>query len=78
MFHALVKDLDRSSHCADHPASDDALSQFEVMKAEQVHALIEVEEAFCDIVQSEKLVVPAVQILNAKASLLQLQVERLA
>ena len=70
VFHALVEDLDRGSHGTDHPTSDDALRQLQVMEAEQVHAFIEIEHAFGDVVQSKELGVAAVQLVNRQVRLL--------
>ena len=70
MLHALVENLDRGSHGTDHSASDDSLRQLQVMEAEQVHAFIEIEHTFGDVVQSKELGVTAVQFVNSQVRLL--------
>ena len=51
MFHALVQDLDRCSHRAHYPASNDSLRQLQVMEAKQVNTFIEVEQTFRHVVK---------------------------
>ena len=60
VLHALVQDLDRGSHCAYHTAANDPLGKFQVMEAEEVHLLVEIQQTFRDIVQAEKFFVAPV------------------
>src|SRR5271167_3437750 len=76
MLHALVKNLDRRSHRADHAAADDSLRQLEVMEAEYVHPFVEIQQPLRHIVQSEKFSVPTVNVIHAQVSLSQLGVKR--
>ena len=57
---------------------DDSLRQLEVMEAEGLHALVEIEHLFGEIVQREELGVAAVEIVGSKAGLLQLLKQRFA
>jgi len=64
MLHALVEHLDGGTHRAHDPATDNSLRQLQVVEAEQVHALVEIQQALGDVVQSEKLLVAAVDIVH--------------
>jgi len=62
MFHTLMEDFDRSPHGTDHPSSDNALCQLEMMETEQVHTFIEIKHAFGYVVEAEELSVTAIKI----------------
>ena len=78
VFHPLMKNFDWSTHRAYYAAADDSLCQFEMMKTEQVDALVKIEQAFGDIVQSKELFMPAVEIIDAESGLQQLSVKGIA
>src|SRR5215472_10617112 len=78
VLHALLKDLHRRSAGADHATTNDALRQLEMVKAEGLHAFVEIEHALGDIVKPEEFVVTPVDVHEAGSALLQLILERVA
>src|SRR5919197_279990 len=64
MFLTLLQDLDRRAHGSHYVASDDALRQLEVMVAEELYALIEVQHLLGNLVQAKEFLVPAVDIVD--------------
>ena len=78
VFHALVQDFYRGAHGADDPSADDSLGQLEMVKAEEVNPLVEIEQALGYIVQAEKFLVPAIEVIYRQVELSQLGLEGLA
>ncbi len=77
-FHSLLQNFHRSSHGANHPSSDDAFGEFEMVEAEELHAFVEVEQALGNIVQAEEFFVPAVEIADGDAGAAELLVKSVA
>src|SRR5207237_6612105 len=77
MLHALVQNFDWRAHGADYPAPNDSLRQFQMMKAKQVNAFVEIQQAFGEIVQPKQFFVAPVNVINGYIHLAQLFVERL-
>ena len=73
----MLQHFDRCSHGADDAATNNALDQLQVMKAENAHALIEVKQTFGNIVQCEELFMPAVDVIHREVGPLQLIIESL-
>ena len=73
-----MQDFDRSAHGADHAAADDALGQFEVVKAEQVNAFVKIQQTLGDVVQPEKFRMAAIEFVHGEVELAQLGVEGFA
>ena len=65
-----MQDLHGSPHGSNDSAPNNTLRQFEVVKTEQVHALIEIKHSFRDVVQSEELSMAAVEIIDGKVVVL--------
>ncbi len=76
MFHALVQDFDRRAHGAHHSATDDSLRQLQMVKAEQVYALVKIQQTLGDVVQTEEFLVAAIDVVHADAGLAKLSVKR--
>ena len=72
VFHALVQDFYRGAHGADDPSADDSLGQLEMVKAEEVNPLVEIEQALGYIVQAEEFLVPAIEVIYRQVELSQL------
>src|SRR5215469_8561412 len=78
VLHALLKDLHRRSAGADDATSNDALRQLEMVEAESLHALVEIQHALGDIMQAKEFVVSPVNVHEAGSALLQLVLECVA
>src|ERR1035441_5522601 len=74
-FHALLQHFHGRSHGADHVASDDAFGELEMVEAEQLHAFVEIQQAFGGIVQAEELFVTAIEFANGEAGAAELLVK---
>src|ERR671922_469035 len=61
MLHPLMQNFDRSSHGADHPSPNDPLREFQMVETEEVHAFVEIQQPFGNVVQAEELVVATVE-----------------
>ena len=66
-FHALLQDFDRRSHGADDAAADDTLGKLEMVKAEDLHPFIEVQQAFGYVVQAKEFFVTPVKFARGNA-----------
>jgi hypothetical protein len=64
-----MKNLDRRAHRANHAASNNPLRQLEMMKAEEVYAFVEIQQAFRHIMQAEEFIVPSVKVIHAEIRL---------
>ena len=62
-----MEDFHGRTHGADYAAADDPLRQFEMMKAEEVHALVKIQQAFRHIVQAEEFFMPPIKIIARSA-----------
>jgi hypothetical protein len=72
MFLALPKDIDGTSGSTQNVASDNAVREFHVMKAEELHSLIEVQQLFGYFVEGQELATAAIQFFRAKLRTLEL------
>ena len=70
-----MKNLDRRTHGANYAAADDSLREFEMMKAEQVDALVKIEQAFRHIVQAKEFLMSSIKVVDAERRLQQLSVK---
>ena len=77
MLHALVEDFHGSSHRTHNPTSNDALRQFQMMEAEQMNALVKIQQTLSNLVQRKELRMAAVKVVYAEVSLLELLMESL-
>ena len=73
-----MKNFYRCAHRANHAAADDSLRQLEMMKAEEVHALVKIEKAFRHIVQAKEFLMSSIKVVDAEPRLQQLSVEGIA
>lgn len=69
VLHPLMKNLDGRTHGANHTAANDSLRQFEMMKAEEVNALVKIEKPLRNVVQTKELVMPPVNVIHAEVRL---------
>jgi hypothetical protein len=74
----LLQNFHGRSHGANYPASDDALGEFEMVEAEQLHAFVEVEQTLGNIVQAEEFFVAAIEIADGDTGAAELPVKRVA
>src|SRR5258706_4819795 len=77
MLHALLQHFDRRSHRTDDSPSDNALRQLQMMETEQLHALVEVQQTFGNVVQAEKFFVATIDVIDCNSSALYLIVKGL-
>src|SRR5581483_8622915 len=75
MLLALVQDLNRSAHRANYAAPNDSLRQLQVVEAEDLDTLIEIEHALGDVVQAKIFPVLAIEFIHAEVGMLELLVE---
>src|ERR1019366_4352971 len=78
MLHALLQHFHWRPHGADDAAADDALRELQVVEAEQLHALVEIDQPLGDIVQAEEFFVAAIKVIHGDASSVELVVKRVA
>src|SRR4051812_20252071 len=74
----LLQHFHRGAHGADDAAADDALRQLEMVEAEKLHALIEIEQALGGVVQTSELRVATVHFFWSEAGFLELSEESVA
>ena len=67
MLHALLQHFHWRPHGADDAAADDALRELQVVEAEQLHALVEIDQPLGDIVQTEEFFVAAIKVVRGDA-----------
>ena len=67
ILHALLQDLYWRSHSPNHTGAYDTLREFQVMKAEKLQSLIEVNHTFCHVVQAKELFMSAIDISGGQA-----------
>src|ERR1700720_4695933 len=77
MLHTLLQDLDRCAHGSDDSTTDDAFRQFEMVETEQLHALVEIDEALGDVVQAKEFFVTAIEVIERDSCALELVVKSL-
>ena len=78
MLHTLLQDLDRCAHGSDDSTTDDAFRQFEMVETEQLHALVEIDEALGNVVQAKEFFVTAIEVVERDSCALELVVKTLA
>src|ERR1035438_4005467 len=78
VLHALLQHFHRRPHGADDAAADDALGELEVVEAEQLHALVEIDQPLGDIVQTEEFFVAAIKVVRGDAGGVELVMKRVA
>jgi hypothetical protein len=78
MLHTLLQDLDWCAHGSDDSTADDAFRQFEMVETEQLHALVEIDEAFGDVVKAKEFFVTAIEVVERDSCALELVVKTLA
>src|SRR5205807_3070031 len=78
MFLPLLEDLHGHAAGADHAVADDPLRQFEMVVTEELHALVEVDQLFGDVMQREKFRMLSIHFFQSDAGLLQLREESVA
>lgn len=64
-----MKNLDRRAHRSNYAASNNPLRQLEMMKAKEVYAFIEIQQAFRHIMQAKEFIMPPVKVIHAKIRL---------
>src|ERR1019366_1955686 len=67
VLHALLQHFHRRPHGSDDAAANDALGELEVVEAEQLHALVEIDQPLGDIVQTEEFFVAAIKVVRGDA-----------
>src|ERR1700730_717684 len=77
-FHSLLQNFHGRPHGADNAPSDDSFGELEMVKAEQLHPFVEVEQALSDIVQAKEFFVAAVEIAGGEAGTAELLVKSVA
>ena len=75
VLHALVQDFHRRPHRPHHTAANNPLGQLQMMKAEQVHFLVEIQQALRNIMQAKELLMSAVKIVDGEPGFLHLMIE---
>ena len=75
MLHALLEDFDWRAHGSNHPTANDALRQFQMVKAEDLHPFIEIDQPLGNIMEAETFFVAAVKIVGAQAGVLELPIK---
>src|ERR1041385_8924512 len=78
VLHSLLQDLNRRPHRSDDAATNDALRQLQMMEAERLHALVEVEHPFGNVVQPKKFFMPAIDVICHKAFICELFLKSVA
>src|SRR6266576_5124511 len=75
VLHALLEDFHWCPHRSHHAPANDPLGQLQMMKTKQLHALVEIEQPFGDIVQAEKFFVTPIDVIHSESGLLDLLIE---
>src|SRR6476469_9964877 len=67
MLHPLLQHFHGCAHSANHAPANNPLCELQMVKAEQLHALVKIEHALRYIMQAKELFMPAIDFIHCDA-----------